>query len=345
MRKFFTHSDPVLPVHHPRVVVETAVLRGADRDTLFEGSGLTPETLTSPDMRVSYLQYGALCANAIRLTGDPALGLEVGRNTGVAQMGALGFLLMNSPTIGAAYDALVRYGHHYIPAWILSMESGRNEAALSFSEGIPLAPFRVFAHEVMFAALDNHGRTLRGGKAIPVLRVEFPYPEPAYSGLYREPFDGGVPFLFDAPVGKIVVARSYLNEPLPFADPATAKLAEQICARLIPFDSSRDGLVAQMRRLLGNELGVPPTLSEIACNLQTSTRTLRRELKKMRTSYKELVDEARRHRAEAWMQTTSMPIERLAHSLGFSTVGSFRRAYKRWTGTTPGAERTRHAKG
>jgi len=343
MRKFFTHSDPVLPVHHPRVVIETAVLRGASRAELFDGSGLTPEMLTSPDMRVSYLQYGALCANAMRLTGDPALGLEVGRNTGVAQMGALGFLLMNSPTIGAAYDALVRYGHHYIPAWILSMEATGNEAALAFSEGIPLAPFQVFAHEVVFAALDTHARALRGGKPVPVLRVELPYSEPTHSHLYQERFYADAAFVFDAPVAKIVVPRSYLGEPLPFADPATAKLAEQICARLIPFDPSHEGLVEQVRRLLGDELGVPPGLSEIACTLQTSTRTLRRELKKMRTSYKELVDEARRHRAEEWIQTNSMPIERLARSLGFSTVGSFRRAYKRWTGTTPSAERTRAA--
>src|SRR5262249_20578564 len=100
------------------------------------------------------------------------LGLEVGRNTGVAQMGALGFLLMNSPTIGAAYEALVRYGHHYVPAWVLSMDATGNEAALMFSEGIPLAPFQVFAHDVVFAALATRWKTgARLARGAPVPRT------------------------------------------------------------------------------------------------------------------------------------------------------------------------------
>jgi AraC-like DNA-binding protein len=41
------------------------------------------------------------------------------------------------------------------------------------------------------------------------------------------------------------------------------------------------------------------------------------------------------------MLTNSMPIERLATGLGFSTVGSFRRAFKRWTGRTPSEQRAR----
>ena len=61
----------------------------------------------------------------------------------------------------------------------------------------------------------------------------------------------------------------------------------------------------------------------------------------MRTSYKELVDESRRLRAEAWLKTNSMPIKQLADVLGFSSPGSLRRAYKRWTGVVPGRRRAR----
>lgn len=340
MRKFFTHTDPVLPVHHPRVVVETAVAMGASREALFENSGLTPEMLTSPDMRVSYVQYGMLCANALRLTKDPALGLYVGRNTGIAQMGALGFLLQNSPTIGAALEALMRYGRPILPAWDLSLERTGATATITYAEAIPLAPFQQFAHEVVLTAMDSQTRALNGGKPVPVRRIELPFREPDYVNRYRELYYD-VPMAFGQPVAKVEFDSALLDEPIAFADPATAKLAEQLCIQLLPPDPSQEGLVSQVRRLLASATGPSPGLPEIAQRLQTSTRTLRRELNRMRTSYKELVDESRRVRAEEWMETNSMPIERLATGLGFATVGSFRRAFKRWTGRTPGELRTR----
>src|SRR5262252_773593 len=90
MRKYFTHLDPVVPVHHPRVVVETAAAQGADRGQLFENSGISEATLASPEARISYHQFAVLVSNALRLTRNPALGLDCGSNIRVAQMGPLG---------------------------------------------------------------------------------------------------------------------------------------------------------------------------------------------------------------------------------------------------------------
>ena len=80
MKKYFTHDDPVLPVHHPRVLLETAAAHGADRQALLAGTGITAKILDDPDARISYKQFSALEENALRLTGNPALGLEFGRD-------------------------------------------------------------------------------------------------------------------------------------------------------------------------------------------------------------------------------------------------------------------------
>jgi AraC-like DNA-binding protein len=56
----------------------------------------------------------------------------------------------------------------------------------------------------------------------------------------------------------------------------------------------------------------------------------------MGTSYLELLDESRRFRAQEWVRATHMTFEEIAERLGFSDVRSFRRAFKRWTGRTPG---------
>jgi AraC-like DNA-binding protein len=227
------------------------------------------------------------------------------------------------------------------PAWEYQLELDGDRGFLAFRETIAMEPLRMFAHEVVLAAFVTQTRTLYR-KPLPMKCVELPFAEAPHASQYREYFYD-VPIRFGRPIARVEFERRLLDERVPYADPATLKLAQQFCARLIPPCPTEEGLVGHMRKLLSSEEGPPPSLARLAKTLQTSTRTLRRELQKMHTSYKALVDESRRMRAEAWMKGTSMPVEQLATSLGFSTVGSFRRAYKRWTGKTPSAARTRHA--
>ncbi|HVU02413.1 MAG TPA: AraC family transcriptional regulator [Polyangiaceae bacterium] len=339
MRKFITYADRVHPVHLPRVLVETAVAHGAPRLALFEDTELTDEMLTSPDMRMSYQQWALFIRNALLHTKNPALGLAVGKNTGFSQLGVLGFLIQNSPTIGAAFEACCRYGQGITPGWEFSLDVTDDVATLTIDETLPMDPFRVFAVECVLSSFDAQARALLR-RPVPVRRVFLPFPEPAHAHVYRDQFHD-VEYVFNAARAAVEFDASILSEPIAFADPATAQLAERYCAQLLPPDPSMEGLVAQVRRLLDAASGPPPSLNEIARSLQTSSRSLRRELQNMGTSYTDLLDDSRRARAEQWMRTSSMPFERLATQLGFSHVRSFRRAYKRWTGHTPGSQRAR----
>ena len=78
LRKFLTHSDPIVPMHHPRILVEVAVEQGASRDGLLESTGITAAMLSSPEARISYVQFASLTYNALSLTQNPGLGLDFG---------------------------------------------------------------------------------------------------------------------------------------------------------------------------------------------------------------------------------------------------------------------------
>lgn len=336
MRKFFTHFDCVVPVHHPRVLVETAVAQGAPREALFENTGLTQEMLSNPEARISYVQYAGLTRNALRLTNNPALGLDVGRNTGIPQMGVLALAILSSPTLGAALEVAIRYNRVLAPAWQLELRVEGDRAIFSAREGIPLAPFALFSTEVVLVAFDTQGRALYG-KSLPVRGVKWATPKPAHADLYRQFYD--VPMLFEQHTTEIEFDAAVLEERIAFADPATSKLAEQMCAHLTVPSANSGGLVEQVRRLMVTSRGRPPDLDELARALQTSTRSLRRSLQEMGASYLELLDESRRIRAEEWVRATQMTFQEMAERLGFSNVRSFRRAFKRWTGHTPGGYR------
>ena len=48
-----------------------------------------------------------------------------------------------------------------------------------------------------------------------------------------------------------------------------------------------------------------------------------------------------RHYADRYLADTRMPLSTIAYKLGFSDQASFTRAYRSWTGRTPGQTRRR----
>lgn len=327
MRKFITQSDLVVPWHYPRVVMETAVFLGCSRHAVLAGTELSERMFESADARMSYEQYDALIDNAIRLTGDPALGLLVGRHIGSAQLGVLGLAIAASTSIGGALDLLLRYTRRIAPAWELSVSIEGAAATLTARESIPRGRHRCFATEVLLAACAHQARALLR-RPLPLRGVSFAYPEPAHSARYSEVFQA--PLIFGSEVTCVEFDASLLVSPVPFADPAVAEQARRFCEERMPEDAPPDGLVGSVRALLDAAQGPPPSIEQIARTLQTSTRTLSRHFQKMGTSYRTLLEESRRHRAFELSRSANLSDKKMADTLGFDNVRSFRRALRRW---------------
>jgi AraC-like DNA-binding protein len=332
MRKYFTLEDSVVPLNHPRVLVETAIEQGAERGALLEGTSITDAMLVSPDARVSYVQLGVLVRNALALTKNPALGLDVGRRVHLPQLGMVGLAIMSTSTLRAALEMGLRHCKRIAPTFDLSLEVEGSIARFIVRESVPTAPFQAFAHELLLVAYAVQGRALLG-RALPVQRVQLAYPRPSYAERYRDIYD--VPYTFDAGVTVVELDAAVLEDKLAYGDPASAKIAEQYFAEHPLPQSETDGLVSQVRTRIMAARGKPPEVAQIARELQTSERSLRRGLHELGTSYQELLDEVRKQRALEWTRSTSMPFDQLASLLGFADVRSFRRAFKRWTGHTP----------
>ncbi|MEO0872698.1 MAG: helix-turn-helix transcriptional regulator, partial [Pseudomonadota bacterium] len=85
------------------------------------------------------------------------------------------------------------------------------------------------------------------------------------------------------------------------------------------------------------------SMTQAACALGVSERSLRRELERTGTSYRRLVRDARERRARRELRTTDKTIQEIAFELGFDTASNFARSFKQWTGVTPSAFRQRQA--
>jgi len=82
-----------------------------------------------------------------------------------------------------------------------------------------------------------------------------------------------------------------------------------------------------------------PNLANIersATLLSMSSRYLRQQLADEGTSFREISSEVRQGYADLYLLDTLMPLNKIANKLGFGDQASFTRAYRTWTGKTPG---------
>jgi transcriptional regulator GlxA family with amidase domain len=85
----------------------------------------------------------------------------------------------------------------------------------------------------------------------------------------------------------------------------------------------------------------PVTARRLASSLGTSERTLHRRLKEASgETPKAFIDRVRFESARLLLETTAHSVKQLAASSGYADETSFRRAFQRYSGMTPGAYRT-----
>ncbi len=77
----------------------------------------------------------------------------------------------------------------------------------------------------------------------------------------------------------------------------------------------------------------------MARQLAVSKRTMQRQLGEESTSFSDILNATRRRLAQHYLKSPSVTQGEIAYLLGFQEVNSFIRAFKDWTGITPGAYR------
>lgn len=81
---------------------------------------------------------------------------------------------------------------------------------------------------------------------------------------------------------------------------------------------------------------------DVAENLNLSPDTLRRRLKNEGVTFKELKESVRRDLAAFHLKGNDLALTEIGYLLGFSEPSTFNRAFKQWTGYTPGEFRKIH---
>lgn len=299
---------------------------------LLAGTPLSPQQLFQLDEYLSLPDQVTIIRNALRLSGNPALGLQMGSRVHLAAHGPVGVAAYTSATLGEAIDVMVR--HQNIRGQFAGMTLERDAAEIRtiFNLRVPYDDVGLFLIEALVASAQASMEFLIG-HSIDGARIEFGYAAPAHAHLYAQYLRA--PFRFDAPRTLLAMPRGHEHIPLPFADPVAKQLAEQQCEQVAADLQQRGSFAFRVTGILRNNPGQLWTLDDVAASLHLSARTLIRRLKDEGTSYQHLLDEEQKRLATLFLDNPRHTVESVASALGYHDVSTFRRAFKRWFGVPP----------
>jgi AraC-like DNA-binding protein len=169
---------------------------------------------------------------------------------------------------------------------------------------------------------------------IPLQEARFPFAAPPHADAYPHMFPG--PLVFGAERAAIRFDARYLALPLRRDE----KALRQMLQRALPLtvlQYRRDRLlVEQVRQALAAHPAQAHSADGLAALLNLSPRTLHRQLREEGASLQQLKDEVRRDRARDLLLRSGKPVKQVAAAVGFRNEKSFTRAFRQWTGMTPG---------
>ena len=249
-------------------------------------------------------------------------------------------LIIHCKTLGEALERSTEFYRLFGDEWSVNLERDKHEARL-----IPAIPPKYdpdhFVTESMLMIWHGLASWLIE-RRIPLERVHFSYDRPKHADEYDALFFAPV-IQFNAQRTEVTFAADYLDLPIRQTEETLAEFLKTAPAGLLVKFKNTNSLTNRIRDVLKSHIGEEmPTLNDVAAMLYLSPQTLRRRLATEGKSYQGVKDALRRDAAIHLLLRHDLTLEDVAQQVGFSETSTFHRAFKKWTGVTPGLYRQLH---
>lgn len=324
---------PAVPVAYGLLIGEVASSFGVGAE-LFEAAGIAPDALVEPDGRLTATQAGSLLHCGMELSGEPGFGYEIGLRSSLTSHGVMAFGLLTSATLRQAIELGSEYGSIRLPMLRLQLVEDGDQAGVDVQQAFPLGAVRQCLFDLFLVGLARMTPSLTG-RPVDSVELWFESAEPEHFARYRDRLP---PARFGMGVNQLRFDAEYLDLPFDTANELASRVAqEQMAGELTRIGLSGEDLVGRVRALLAAGGGFG--LADVARALHVSPRTLKRRLGDHGVTFHALVSDVRRTEAMRLLRHSVLTVEQIGAQLGYADAGNFCRAFKRWTGVSPGAFR------
>lgn len=322
-----------------QAVLHAATRLGLDRRALLSACALRDEQLADPDARIPFAAQETLWHELDARLQHPEPGLLLGRNLAPGPFSVLGYLLQSSATLKDALNAALRYQRLGGEGGELHVETRDQCLAVLYRPLHPQHPATRIRVLAMMACWVQMTAPLLDD--FHLLGAQFRHEQPTDLAPYQDVF--ACPLRFASDDYAILLPHALCQLPLIQANPPLQQLLRQHAETLLARLPSAS-LSARVIGLLGEQLAHgEPDRAELARALNLSERTLQRRLAEEDCSYQQLLADTRRQLAEQHLRDGRLPAAEIALLLGYSEPSVFFRAFRQWTGLTPGEYRAQQA--
>lgn len=291
--------------------------------------------IADPSRAISCLAFRALLREVSERLNDPYAGIRLATNITANRLHFVGPFLLSSNTLEQACERfqlarrLVLGG----PSWQLE----RRDDTIYF--GHRLSDRGGASHLLaQFTATLAYrlGVEFLGDARAHKLELRLALPKP---GEGCPPLPPRV--AFESDLNGIAISQEEWSRPRSCSDETFANDFDQfVCARFLSDDVVSTWANRVRQVLLTCEQPRCVELEQISAQWNVSARTIRRRLEAEGVQYKELREELCMELAMKWLALEGLRPVGAADRLGYREVNSFRRAFRRHFGTTPGGVQT-----
>jgi len=314
-------------------LVEAIEAAGGDVERALRPLGLDRRRLVNAHGFMPSADFARLLEEAAAVTGDDCFGLHFGTRFNPKDVGPLAYVILHSPTVGAAIANAGRYLRvHNTGATVAYVREPPVASLQHLLVGVPVELRRQHAEYSLALAL----RTVRlmAGSLWSPLEVQFEHKAPPATSAHADLF--GAPVTFGCAAGAFVVDLDFAERQIPAADARLYPILTRYLDDMLQAMPPEDTFLASLRRAIGEALRHGhPGLTEVARSMALGVRTFQRRLTESGVDFKTLVDDTRHRLALRYLADPKNTLTEVAYLLGYSETSAFHRAFRRWTGSTP----------
>lgn len=301
---------------------------------------LDPELIAPEDGMQDWRIGVRVWESALRLTNYRLISLSFGKNITFSSLGWIAPLTASSPILAMAWKSFTGYFPLMGDMFAYHMQELPDGSVKIIYQ--PSAIW-VDSSPVTAALAVEHAMSLTlslsgylSGKIIRPVYASLAYhTEGKYLSAYQDLF-GQVHF--GAAENALVFDKATSGLPLISANKLMYENMSRLCEEKMRELQSQAGMASRVSQILhAKKAFYNPKVEEVAAMLNMSARTLQRKLKDEHKTYQQVLEE---YQVEAASQLLTRPgtrVQEVAFLLGFTSLQSFSRSFKRKTGMSPRA--------